>query len=145
MINWLNNKYSYLNENHASKMKILRYIISGGTAALTDLVALYVFTDILHVWYLLSAIIAFIIAFGVSFSLQKYWTFKDHSNDGIAAQGALYLLISIVNLGINTGLVYLFTDVFGSHYIVSQIIAAGLIAIVSFFVYQKLIFKKALA
>lgn len=141
MINWLKNTYTSLDEKHAGKMKIVRYIVSGGTAAVTDLAFLYFFTDILGIWYVISAIMAFIIAFGVSFTLQKYWTFRDHSSDSVAAQGTIYFSISIINLGINTGLVYLLTDMAGVHYFMSQIIAAGSIAVISFFVYQKLVFK----
>ncbi|MFA6459165.1 MAG: GtrA family protein [Candidatus Paceibacterota bacterium] len=140
----MKNTYATLDEKHAKKMKIARYVISGGTAAVTDLAFLYLFTDILHIWYLVSTVFAFIIAFCVSFTLQKYWTFRDHSSDGVGAQGALYFTVSVINLAVNTGLMYLLTDIFGSHYMISQIIAAGCIAIVSFFVYQKLIFKQSL-
>ena len=49
------------------KRQYVKFIIAGGTAAFTDLVLLYIFTDILGWWYLVSAAIAFVIAFFVSF------------------------------------------------------------------------------
>ena len=142
MINWTKNKYDSLNESHPSHMKIIRYIISGGTAAVVDIGLLYVFTDIMGVWYLLSAVLAFIVAFIVSFSLQKYWTFRDHSMERVGKQGSVYFMVAVANLIVNTLLVYIFTDWFDLYHIFSQILAAGLIAINSFFIYQRFIFKK---
>src|SRR2546428_766905 len=91
-------------------MKIVRYIISGGTAAVTDLAFLYVFTDMLQIWYVISTPLAFIIAFGVSFTLQKYWTFRDNSREGVGKQGAAYFIVSSANLFINSFLVFVLTD-----------------------------------
>lgn len=123
-------------------MKIVRYLISGGTAAVTDLFFLYFFTDICGLWYVYSTPLAFLIAFGVSFSLQKYWTFRDHSKEGMGKQGTVYFIVSVCNMFLNSFLVIAFTDYVGLHYIVSQIVAAGLIAVMSFFVYQKFIFNR---
>jgi len=119
-----------------------KYIISGCTAAVTDLVLLYIFTDILHIWYLLSAILAFIIAFFVSFYLQKYWTFRDNSRDKIYTQMSLYFLVGIINLSINTGGMYILVDKFNIMYILAQIMMGALIAVSSFLIYRFIIFKK---
>lgn len=143
MINWTLNKYKFLNENYASHMKIVRYIISGCTAAFTDLVALYIFTDIFGIWYIISTPLAFVIAFGVSFGMQKYWTFRDHSSGNVGKQGMVYFVVSLTNLFVNTFLVFAFTEWVGFHYMFSQFLAGGLIAISSFFIYQKLIFNQS--
>jgi putative flippase GtrA len=122
--------------------KVTKFLISGGTAAFVDLVILYFLTDILGWWYLLSAVIAFLVAFGVSFNLQKRWTFRDYSDDRFFRQLVLYLSFSLfVNLILNTFLLYLFVDFLGVWYLLSQVIVSLLIAVLSFFVYGKLIFK----
>jgi putative flippase GtrA len=120
----------------------VRYLIAGGTAAATNLVALYVFTDLLHVWYLLSAILSFLIAFIVSFVLQKFWTFTGSQETEWKSQAVMYFIITSINLGLNTLLMYLFVDIFDIHYMVSQFIISGLIACESYFVYQIFVFKK---
>jgi putative flippase GtrA len=122
--------------------KVVRYLISGGTAAATDLVLLYIFTSILHIWYLISAILAFIIAFVVSFILQKFWTFTDRSTERWRSQATIYFIITSTNLGLNTLLMYVFVDYFHIHYMISQFIVSGLIAIESYFIYQIFVFKK---
>lgn len=140
MINKIKDFYLFLNNNHFRKMKILRYLISGGTAAIVDLAILYLLTDIMGVWYLFSAVLAFIIAFVVSFVLQKYWTFANHSNDKIHSQILIYLTVALINLGLNTLGVFVFVHYFVFHYLTAQIIVSAIIAIESYFIYH-FIFK----
>ena len=122
--------------------KLFRYVASGGIAAFVDLVLLYIFTDFLHIWYLLSAILAFILAFSVSFILQKYWTFKDDSKEEMHKQVIIYFIIAIINLGINTLMMFVSVHYIHLHYMLAQFIVAGLIAFWSFFIYRKFVFKK---
>jgi len=120
----------------------IKYLISGGTAATTDLALIFLFTSVFGIWYLLSAVIAFVFAFGVSFVLQKFWTFRNNEMEQIKKQLAMYLSLSLFNLIINTGAMYVLVDIIGWHYFISQIIIAASIAIFSFFVYNLVIFKK---
>ena len=84
---------------------IFKYIVSGGTAALVDLSVLNLL-DNLGIHYILSVNIAFIIAFGVSFSLQKYWTFRDSKEGKTHHQAFIYLIVSIVNAFLNTTIIH---------------------------------------
>ncbi len=121
--------------------KLFRYIVSGGSAAVVDLFVLYVFVRCFDMWYVLAAILAFLIAFGVSFTLQKFWTFKDVSKK-VTSQATIYFIVSTLNLGMNTLLVYLLVDYGHIHYIFSQIIASGILAISSYFIYSGFIFSE---
>ncbi|MDD5050817.1 MAG: GtrA family protein [Candidatus Pacebacteria bacterium] len=122
--------------------KIIRYLISGGIATGVDLFLLFLFKSIFHFWYLLSAILAFLVAFGVSFSLQKFWTFGDSSTHLLKSQMGVYFLITACNLGLNTLFMYLFVDILGIQYLISQIIASTLIAFESYFIYGRFVFEK---
>ncbi len=126
----------------ANVTMLFKYIISGGSAAVVNLGLLYVFTDLLHIWYLLSAILSFLIAFGISFGLQKFWTFQDMSREGMHKQASIYMLVALINLGFNTLIIYLLVDKLHLWYMLAALIAGGLIALWSFFVYRKFIFKK---
>jgi len=121
--------------------KILRFLISGGSAAVINLSVLYVFTDVLHVYYVASSVVAFLFAFVLSFTLQKYWTFKETSQELIKRQLALYLIAAAVNLGFNTLLIYCFVEYAGFHYLLAQVATSAIIAIESFFLYKHIIFK----
>ncbi|MCX6787205.1 MAG: GtrA family protein [Candidatus Kaiserbacteria bacterium] len=142
MIRRAKDLYARLDEQYPTCMRICRFLLSGSVSTGTDLVLLYLFTDILGIWYLTSAIVAFILAFGVSFTLMKFWTFSDHSRDGFHKQISGYFFVAVVNLTLNTFLVYTFVEWAGLYYLFAQIAAAALIAVESFFVYQHVIFRK---
>ena len=119
----------------------LRFLISGGLAFLTSISILYVFTDILHVWYIISSVLAFVFAFGVSFSLQKFWTFRNHNIEVLRTQMSFSFIVALINLAINTVLLYGMVEFGHLYYLVAQVIATGLIACETYFVYKHVIFR----
>jgi putative flippase GtrA len=141
MINWAKRTYLNLEAGYPMLMKVGRFIISGGIAAFTNLALLYFFTDILRIWYLVSAVMSFIIAFGVSFLLQKHWTFRDVRKEGVHRQAAAYFAVAVVNLCLNTALLYGFVEYLSVHYMLSQAIASIIVAVEGYFAYQIFVFK----
>ena len=121
--------------------RVLRYLISGGTAAGVDFTLLYLFTDGLGFHYLTSAILAFIFAFFVSFFLQKFWTFQEDSVERVHTQAMIYFVVAAFNLALNTGLMYFFVDVLHLWYMAGQFIASGIIAKESFFISRHFVFN----
>lgn len=142
MINWAKDRYVSLNGKYPAHTKVLRYIISGGTSTFVNLALLYVLTELFGLWYIASASVSFIAAFVISFVLQKYWTFQDVSKEYVHRQAIFYFVVMVVNLCINTALLYLLVEYTGIHYMLSQIISGVFIATESFFVYQFFIFKR---
>lgn len=124
------------------RMQFVRYLIAGGTVVVVNLGALYTLTEFFHIFYLLSAIGAFLIAFVVSFVLQKYWTFGDTSHQGLHRQLALYLLMQLCNLSLNTALLYGFVTYLHIWYVASQAFISLLLAVAIFFVNRHIIFKR---
>lgn len=119
----------------------IRYLISGGTAAAIDLGLLYLFTDIFNIYYLLSATMAFMVAFLVSFLMQKYWTFQERGREQILGQISMFFTVGLLNVGLNAIGMYVLVDVFSVMYLLAQVIMGGLIAIGSFLIYKLVIFK----
>lgn len=117
-----------------------RYIISGGTSAFVDLLILFILNSYLGFHYLISSILAFSIAFFVSFILQKFWTFRNHSTDGVHGQIFIYLGSSLFSLSVNTLLMYIFVDYFHLMVLLSQIFAGAIVACFTFFISRR-IFK----
>ncbi|MBA4319640.1 MAG: hypothetical protein C0412_14665 [Flavobacterium sp.] len=124
--------------------QIIKFLIAGGMAAFVNLSLLYFFTDILDIWYLISTSMAFIVAFFVSFFLQKFWTFRDNDKQTIHKQIVAYLFISLFNLCVNAIAMYIAVDGFKIWYMLAQFIISGLIAFESYSVYKILIFNKKL-
>lgn len=125
------------------RWQVLRYLISGGSAGVTNLATLFVMVHFFHVWYLLSAIVAFLVAVFVSFLMQKYFTFNDYNKEKIKKQSLLYFAIQVFNLGPNTLLLYIAVDKLGIHYLLAQILVLGVIAIYTFFLFKHLVFSSS--
>lgn len=121
---------------------IFRFIVSGGVAAVIDLGVLYLLTAYAGFHYLTSVVIAFIIAFIASFTLQKFWTFRDHSIQNIHQQSIFYFAIALGNFFLNTYLVYVSVEKIHIHYLVAQILVGGMIACLSFVLYKYVIFAQ---
>lgn len=117
-------------------IRVVRFIVTGSLAAVVNLSVLFVATTYGNIWYLYSAILSFIAAFIVSFLLSKFWAFGNHERAGTEQQLLLHFAVAVVNLSINTGLIYLFVESFGLWYIFAQICAAVLIAFESYFAYR---------
>ena len=120
----------------------IKYVISGGTAAFVDLSLLFVFTSLVGWHYLLSASLAFIIAFFVSFYLQKFWTFRDNNRDEIYKQLFLYMSVGLINLALNAGIMFVLVAKLNIWYLSAQVITGALIALESFIFYNLIIFNK---
>lgn len=122
--------------------QIIKFLIAGGTATSADILIYYVLTYLAGLWYIASSISSFIIAFWISFSLQKFWTFRDKNTQKIMRQTYFYFFVAIANLGISTLLIYSFVDYMNIHKLLSKIFANAIIAAESFFVYRHFIFAK---
>jgi putative flippase GtrA len=120
--------------------KTVRYIIAGCTGAAVNIGTLFVLTHFFGVWYLASSVAAFIVAFFISFYLQRTWTFQQGGWDSIHRHAALYLVATLFNLGLNTLIVYVSVESFHLWYLLAQIVAGAIVAVFSYFVYKHLIF-----
>ena len=117
-------------------MKVIRFIIAGGSAFSVNIFFLYIFTEFFGLWYIFSATIAFMLSFLVGFSLNKFWTFAESSADFIHSQMFIYLSVNLINLAINNALLYFMVESFAIWYILAQALTSILIAFESFFVYK---------
>jgi len=120
---------------------IVKFIISGGTAAMANFSSFLFLTKFVSLHYLLSSVLAFIFSAVVSFCLQKIWTFDNQSLDKLHIQFGLYIIMIFFNLIMNTLLVYLFVEYLYFGHFISQVMAGVILAIESFFVFKHVIFK----
>ena len=104
---------------------------------------LYLLTDVLGVWYVLSALAAYAASFAVSFGLQRNWTFGHRGADGAWPHLVGYLALFGFNMGLNAGLLYLLVDRAGLPHMLAQLILVVVIAIWNFAAMRYLVFRPA--
>lgn len=117
-------------------MRVMRFVAAGSFAALVNLAILYFATAYGHIWYLYSAILSFVLSQGVSFLLNKFWTFQNRALAGSHIQLSFHFLVALINLGVNTILLYFFVDKLGIWYMLAQIFSSVIIAFESYFAYR---------
>lgn len=121
----------------------MRYLFAGGLAFGTNLALLFIFAYYFHLWYLTASTLAFIVSVIVSFTVQKFITFRDRTTDTVHHQIAKYIAIALFNVSANGGIMYALVDLAQIHYMFAQIFSAGIIAVWSLGAYRYLIFKHA--
>ncbi len=120
---------------------LFRYFVSGSTSACVDLLILYILHYLFGLQYLVAAILAFIVAFWVSFVLHKFWTFQNHSLYKVERQVGMYFASSLFGLSANTLFMYVFVSLFGIGVILSQVFVGIIVACMTFFISRHVVFK----
>lgn len=120
----------------------VKYICSGGTAALVNLACLYIFTDIIGVWYVASAIMAFIVSHVYGFFMQKFWTFRERGWRRIQKQTAIYIIMGTAEFILTPVLIYTLVERFYLWYLLAAVVVMGGLAIINYSVNKFITFKK---
>jgi dolichol-phosphate mannosyltransferase len=132
IIYYLQNLAGYLPYKKNIIKEFVKFGIVGGIGTLINIVILYLLTEKAGVYYLISAIFSFFVAMSSNFILNKIWTFKEGVNLGIGKKYLQFGLVSVSALLVNLFFLYIFTEVLGIYYIISQILAIGIALIINF-------------
>ncbi len=125
------------------KYKILvKCSFSGVTVGLIDLTLLFILYHIFSWPLVVSTSIAFIFSFFLSFSLQKFWTFRNFNQSKTARQLILYFMNAFIGLNLNGFFMHLLVNQYHIWYLSAQIIVILVIGIYNFAIYNLVIFKK---
>jgi dolichol-phosphate mannosyltransferase len=125
--------------------KVIRFLVSGTTAAAVNVGTLFVLVHYLGVYYLIASILAFLTSVALGFTLQRFWTFRDRASGPIHRQFAGYAVVTTMNLGINTIVVYVLVEYAGVWYLLAQIAGGLLIAVTGYLAYHFFVFTPASA
>lgn len=118
--------------------QVLRFISAGGLGVLLYYLTLYTLTDVAGVWYVVSAVIAFIVNCGSNFVLQKFWAFKNKSIKNIHWQASQYVVMTVSLFITNLLLLYVLVEYARLWYLAAQVIVTILLTIVSYFVSRRI-------
>jgi len=132
IIYYLKNIASYLPYKKNIIKEFFKFSFVGGIGTLVNITILYLLTERVGIYYMLSAISSFVIAMTSNFLLNKLWTFKESIKSDIGKKYLQFGLVGVSALLINLFFLYIFTEIFGIYYIISQILAIGIALIVNF-------------
>jgi len=105
--------------------KFVKFGIVGSSGALVILSLTWLFTERLHIWYMLSTLIAIEISIIWAFALNTVFTFRHDFADVASAVLALakYHAVALGGSVINIAVLYVFTEKARVYYLLSEVIA----------------------
>ena len=113
-------------------MQFIKYIFVASAAFCVDYALLFVLTDLIHWYYLISAATSFILAVLVSYILSVNWVFPKSSYSKLH-EFLIFILIGAIGLFANLIIMFYFTDLLRFHYMSSKIISTGFIHFWNFY------------
>ena len=116
------------------------FFIIGCGCAVLDLALIYILTDIVGIWYLLSGVLSFVVTASVNFALNKRFTFRNTSTE-YRKQYSQFIIVAIMGLMINTSVLYLCTSVLGIWYLVSRVVSSLVAMVWNYLMNSKVVFR----
>jgi len=121
--------------------RILKFCISGIAGVSVYYLALYGLTEYLGFWYVASAMVAFVLNYGLNFILQRYWTFENKVADNVGRHLVLYSAMMLSFFAGNTMFLYIMVEYLQMWYMKAQVILTAIISILSF-IFSGMIFRR---
>jgi len=109
-----------------------RYVVVGGVAFVADAGTLWVLTEVAGVHYLVSNVGGFAVGLLVNYLLSVRWVFARHSGRPVGVEIGVFAAIGVAGLGLNEVLLWAATEGIGLHYMLSKVLAAGVVLVWNF-------------
>ena len=122
-------------------MKIMKYAVVGGVAAVTDFLIFAIFAKLLNFNYLVVGAIGFIIATTINYFLSIRFVFKSGVRFGFQKEISLVFLISFLALGVNQFVLYVGIGILGWEMLFTKVCATGTVFFWNFGARSQFIFK----
>ena len=122
-INYL--KHLYLLARLGGTVRFIKFCLVGLSGVLVNEGLLWLFTEGVGLFYIISAAISIETSILTNFTLNDMWTFKDRRSPGmksVLGRALKFNLVSIGGLGINMGILWAFTHFLGMSYLISNLI-----------------------
>ncbi len=120
--------------------RLFKYFFVGATAALVDWLLYWALVQYGAMHYLLAAMISFIAATAVNYILSIKWVFNSGRHNRYLEIGLVFF-VSLIGLLFNEIFLYLFAGVFQVNYMLSKIVATGIVFYWNYSTRKKFIFK----
>lgn len=111
--------------------QILKFGLVGGTAFVIDYVLLYFCTEFLHIHYLISSIISFTVSVIFNYILSIKWIFDVKKKQDVK-DFVIFIILSVIGLGINSLIMYVMVEKFGVYYMLSKIVSTAVVMVYNF-------------
>ena len=123
-----------------TEIQVLRSAAAAHLGFWADIAALALLTEIIGLYYLISAAVSFTVGLSVTYGLSVLWIFKHRRIKSRIAEFAAFSLIGLVGVVVMLAAMWLLTEVVHLHYLISKIISSVLVFAVNFTMRKLLLF-----
>jgi len=120
-------------------VQFFRYLFVGGFSALADIGTLFGATEYLHIHYLVSAALAFVVGTVVNYALSILWVFN--SSRDFKKEITLFTLVGAGGLGLNELILWILVDHMSVYYMLAKLISVCIVLFWSFSL-RRLLFQR---
>lgn len=120
--------------------QIFRFLVVGGSATVIDYGIMVALTELAGMNYLLSSGISFSVSVIYNYILSTKWVFLSDESRNSVWKFTVFVVLSIIGLGINLVFMWIFTDRLGISYMISKI-GATVVVMVYNFISRKMILE----
>ena len=118
--------------SHKLSKEFVKFAFVGVINTLINMGVLYILVNYFSVYYMVAAILAFLVAVTNSFIMNTLWTFKSDIADKTHSKLSKFFLISTIAALFNLLFLYIFTEFLGIWYMLSQLFAIVLTLLINF-------------
>ncbi len=112
--------------------QIIRFAAVGGSAFFIDYGIMILLTEIFGVDYLVSSGISFSVSVIYNYLLSVHWVFDVSKDRSKRNDFLVFIILSIIGLGINQLIMWICVDKLGIFYMITKIAATGVVMVYNF-------------
>ena len=86
----------------------------------------------MHINYLISGVFSFAISVIYNYILSKVWVFDAKKDNNKVTEFVIFVVLSIIGLGINQLIMYVGVEKFGIYYMLTKIVATVIVMVYNF-------------
>jgi putative flippase GtrA len=131
----------FVRKSDQLSIHLLRAIFSSNIAFAVDFGLLVLLTEVVHLHYLISNIIAFMTGTSLLYILSVFWVFSRRAIQSKHLEYWLFILIGAVGVGFNELFIWLFTEKVHIYYLYSKLIAGSIVFFWNFLSRRFILFK----
>ena len=113
-------------------MQIMKFGIVGVIAFFIDYGVMVLLTEVFGIWYLLSAMISFVVSVIFNYLASMKYVFSGKEGMSKKKEFVIFVILSVIGLGINQLGMWLMVDKLIIHYMISKIFVTGIVMVWNF-------------
>lgn len=112
--------------------QLLKFGVVGGVAFIIDYSVLFICTEFLEIYYLLSSLISFSVSTVFNYIASTQWVFDVNQEKSKQKNFVLFIVFSVIGLGLNQLIMWFGVDILHVYYMLVKIGATTIVMVFNF-------------